>query len=108
MRERARYSERRAAGLCVACGQQPAAAGTCCVACAAAKRAAEAARRERLRRAGICVDCAREPAASAACRCPTCLEQQRRRVSVAPCKGRDVTLDVTLPCREIEKPATSA
>jgi hypothetical protein len=88
MRERARYSERRAAGLCVACGQQPAAAGTCCVACAAAKRAAEAARRERLRRAGICVDGAREPAASAACRCPTCLEQQQEYEGQTTFSGR--------------------
>ena len=51
-------AKRRAAGICVNCGKEPAAENrTCCEACLAKVRASQAKVRARRRAAGVCLIC---------------------------------------------------
>ena len=71
------FARRRAAGICVHCGKEPAAENrTCCEACLAKVRERQGRMRERRRAAGVCVIC-ETPVTDGKVRCPDCRGDQQ-------------------------------
>lgn len=76
MPEADRLAERKAAGLCTACGRDKAEAGRGkCAACAQAAREAEAARRATAAEKGLCEACHTRKRWQGQTRCKTCRDK---------------------------------
>lgn len=76
--QKARYAQRKAAGLCIQCGKPAKPGQTRC-----AEHAAEAVKkskenREWFRKRGRCIYCGKEPIYKGASYCESCAERQRK------------------------------
>lgn len=90
MSKKADYDYRRAHGLCVTCGKQPAEAGrTRCAVCSAAQRLYTDATRQRRRNQGLCTYCGKKPAVPGHLMCPECNDKARLSTKRSQLKRRE-------------------
>lgn len=75
--QKQRQAERRAAGVCILCGQTPREGHVLCQRCAERNRENFGERYARLKAAGMCISCGRNPASAGYVQCEECRGKYR-------------------------------